>query len=301
MIQNLLVQNLESSTFYFDKKKYVLSGTFFLVFFLIFYTPFNLSNTFYSSKEIEIISVFFTFTEGFCAFLSLYISQFIFRKYFFHSKMHLKTHFQLFFIENMLIVALLPFFGYAFSKIYGLPIHISQNLIQNEFLNTLFIYSVHLMILIFPFVGTLFFSKMRSLNSEKNSLENKIQLLKVENPTIELQQEIAIENDKGKVELKLTLDSLLYLESNNQYVMIYYVKKGKLVKRIVRNRLKNMLKELEKFKIIQCHRSYGVNIHHVNYIKTMKGNRYLFLQENSAYKVPVSKTYFTKIQEILQN
>lgn len=290
-----ILQSLELPFNDINKWGYVLSATLFVFVFLSIYQPFDLSNTFFVSRQIDSSSISFMLSEITVVFLSLSISQFYLREKLFTSKMTIKRHILLFFMESVIILCLTFLIG-LFSEY---PETIEQNLIQNQFLNTLFIFGIHIFILVFPFIGIIFYYKLKQLTSQKNKLQDEIVSLVKEKTVLDLSYELKISNDKDIIELKIELKNLLFLESSNQYVKFYYIKDNKIQQKLIYNRLRTFLEEFKDLQIVQCHRSYAVNLEKVKSIKIIQGKRYLIFTDNLDYKVPISKTYHSKIKELL--
>ena len=92
----------------------------------------------------------------------------------------------------------------------------------------------------------------------------------------------------------------MYLESSDNYVIVYHRLNEKTEKSILRNTLKNLELELESFNIIRCHRSYLVNV--LNIVKkerTPKGFN-LYVKGFEQVAVPVSKSYTSEIDKVLK-
>ena len=95
---------------------------------------------------------------------------------------------------------------------------------------------------------------------------------------------------KGSLSIKHS--NLLYIESADNYVRVWYLNKGVVTKFMLRNTLKAMEEAFEGTNVLRCHRSYMVNFEQVKVIRREKDGVYL---EFDVEKVPISKTYSEKV------
>lgn len=97
---------------------------------------------------------------------------------------------------------------------------------------------------------------------------------------------------KGDMKFSVKRENLLYIESDDNYVNIWYTNKGKVEKFILRT----TLKVLEGYSfgggILRCHRSYIVNFDNVCVIKREKdGYVYAEFAIEGVRNIPVSASY----------
>ena len=104
-------------------------------------------------------------------------------------------------------------------------------------------------------------------------------------------------DEKSVLKFSIKKDSLLYLESSENYVTIFYLNKGKISKYLLRDTLKNMEEKFSGTEIIRCHRSYMVNFEKVKVIKKDKDGLKLELDNPSITDIPVSKTYADNVMQ----
>jgi len=111
-------------------------------------------------------------------------------------------------------------------------------------------------------------------------------------------QLIAFPDEKGELRISLMLDSLLYIESADNYVTIYYLNKSKTSSYLLRNSLKwideNLIQETP---LVRCHRSYIVNLDNVKVLQKTKNGIFLELDTINTPDMPVSKTYYNQVME----
>jgi DNA-binding LytR/AlgR family response regulator len=104
-------------------------------------------------------------------------------------------------------------------------------------------------------------------------------------------------DDKSILKFSVKKESLLYLESDENYVSICYLNKGKVSKYLLRDTLKKMEENFAGTEIIRCHRSYMVNFEKVKVIRKDKDGLKLELDNPSVIDIPVSKTYVDNVMQ----
>jgi Response regulator of the LytR/AlgR family len=102
-------------------------------------------------------------------------------------------------------------------------------------------------------------------------------------------------DEKGDFKLSVQSDQLLYLESADNYVKIYYLNKGKLINFMLRNSLKTLDESFANTALTRCHRSFIVNFDKVKVLRKEKDGIYLALDLENVPDIPVSKTYTERV------
>ena len=90
--------------------------------------------------------------------------------------------------------------------------------------------------------------------------------------------------------------NLVFVKSENNYVLISYIEDDLIKEKLLRSTLANIEKQLPSF--IKTHRSYIVNPDFILSVKGSKQNSKLNLK-NTALAIPVSETYFETINSIV--
>ena len=98
-------------------------------------------------------------------------------------------------------------------------------------------------------------------------------------------------DEKGQLKLSVDIDNLLYIESADNYVNIYYSNKGKFSRFMLRATLKSIEDTFADCDLVRCHRSYVVNFKKVKVLRKEKTGLYLDLDFENSPEIPVSKTY----------
>jgi hypothetical protein len=102
-------------------------------------------------------------------------------------------------------------------------------------------------------------------------------------------------DEKGTLRLSVTKENLLYIESADNYVEIWYLNKEAPTKLVVRNSLKNIEKDLANTNVIRSHRSYIVNLEAVKVIRRQKDGIYMEFGIDRVPDIPVSERYNKKV------
>jgi DNA-binding LytR/AlgR family response regulator len=108
---------------------------------------------------------------------------------------------------------------------------------------------------------------------------------------------IGFKDEKDVLRISINSKDLLYLESSDNYVTIYYQNNDKLKKFLLRNRIKNLEQELKESNVVRCHRSYMVNLERVKVLRREKDGLYIELDSDLVSNILVSKSYSKKISE----
>ena len=102
-------------------------------------------------------------------------------------------------------------------------------------------------------------------------------------------------DEKNELRLSVKRENLLYIESADNYVIIWYLNKGSIAKFILRNSLKAIEESLTDTNVQRCHRSYMVNFDQVKVIQRRKDGVYMELGVDKVPDIPISKTYSKKV------
>lgn len=102
---------------------------------------------------------------------------------------------------------------------------------------------------------------------------------------------ISFYDERNELQLSVTKDNLLYIESADNYIYIWYMKSNLPKKLMLRNTLKRTAELLADTHVMRCHRGYMVNMEQVKVLRREKDNFYLELGIEGIKDIPVSKTY----------
>ena len=131
--------------------------------------------------------------------------------------------------------------------------------------------------------------------------ERQLRLLEENQTEAAVRQSVfSFYDEKNELRLSVKRSNLLYLESADNYVRIWYLNKGQLTKFMLRNSLKAIEESLADTNVLRCHRSFMVNFDQVKVIRREKEGVYLELGIEKVPDIPISKTYSEKVTRWFQ-
>ena len=105
-------------------------------------------------------------------------------------------------------------------------------------------------------------------------------------------EKITLFGEDGTMKLSISLMNLFYIESDDNYIKVWYADAGGGVKQyMLRCRLKTVEESFSGSPLVRCHRKYIVNLLRVSVISREKDGYYVKLDLSSVDPIPVSKTY----------
>jgi len=122
----------------------------------------------------------------------------------------------------------------------------------------------------------------KSSKKKKNALHKKGDML-------------IFKDDKGIICFSTQMDALYYIESDTNYITIFYSNQGKMEKYLMRSSLKMILEENINDNLVRCHRSYIVNFEKVKLYKKDKEGGVIELSNDLLPAIPVSKSYIENV------
>jgi DNA-binding LytR/AlgR family response regulator len=111
---------------------------------------------------------------------------------------------------------------------------------------------------------------------------------------------ISFYDERGELQLSVAKDNLLYVESADNYINIWYIKNNLPKKMILRNTLKRTAELLADTHVMRCHRGFMVNMEQVKVLRREKDSFFLELGIEGIKDIPVSKTYSDAVMRWLQ-
>lgn len=102
----------------------------------------------------------------------------------------------------------------------------------------------------------------------------------------------------GRLKLSINIDSLYYVESQDNYVKIYYDSDGKLCNYMLRSTTKAIETKFGSW-LIRCHRGYLVNKNKIRIFRNDRDGMFINLMHDGIRQIPVSKSYASNIQRML--
>ncbi len=137
--------------------------------------------------------------------------------------------------------------------------------------------------------------KNKRLLEETREMQDKLRQFSENyaNKFIELESENELDN------IKIQVSEIVFVRSADNYVEVGFVEGGELKKKMIRNTLKNIEKQLKEFNnFVRTHRSCIVNI---QYIKKLNKNfnTYWLSLDDSQETIPVSRQYLMTVKDLL--
>ncbi len=105
-------------------------------------------------------------------------------------------------------------------------------------------------------------------------------------------RKITLFDNSGALKLSLNLDNLYYIESDDNYIKVWYTdSKGELKQYMLRCRLKTVEESFKGSGLVRCNRRYIVNINRVATLRKESEGYVLDLENESIPPLTVTKTY----------
>lgn len=280
-----LYKNYDIPKFLLDRRYLLGSVVFILTFsilFMLIYTPFSMT-AWFSFKNAEHLGMTIAFYLVAVAFL--FISKLAI--YAIQNRKNLTfIQYVLWVIAEIIIISL--FYTY-FTYVFITPI-------EDNMWHILFkAFGCILLIMVIPYTIITLYAAYKAKNEELQMLQYELAL--ANEPSVAYPSLVNLYDYNGTLKLTINSDSLYYMESQDNYVKIYYENQGKLQSYMLRCRTKTIEESLIDTSMVRCHRSYMVNVVNINHIRKEGKARYIVLTNNSIKPIPVSKSYFKNLIE----
>jgi len=156
-------------------------------------------------------------------------------------------------------------------------------------LKTTFKYTALLAIL--PYSFSILVIALIQINKEKN--EKK----KITSQDLDM---ISFKDERDQVKFSVKQKDILYLESTDNYITVYFSNGDKVSKHMIRTSLKRVEESELSSKIVRCHRSFMVNLDNVEWMKKDGRNFVLKIKDIDSF-IPVSRSYIPQFKSLLQS
>lgn len=110
---------------------------------------------------------------------------------------------------------------------------------------------------------------------------------------------VHLHDNNGVLRLTINIESLCYLESEDNYIKVHYIHNDKLASYMLRCRTRDIEQTLQGTGMVRCHRSYIVNIRRIQFIGEEHRMHYVTLDCDGVKRIPVSKSYYEKLLTML--
>jgi hypothetical protein len=149
-----------------------------------------------------------------------------------------------------------------------------------------------ILVLFIPYVMCYIYFIWRERVAQLKSLRERI----AEDETVLQNAYVQIYDEKNEMRLSIRRESLIMIESADNYVCVWYLNNNSPKKTLVRNTLKRVADQLVKTSIIRCHRSYMINVDIIKVLRREKEGLFVEFGIDGVPDVPISKTYSEAVQ-----
>jgi hypothetical protein len=268
------------------KKELVLflSIGFGMVLFILIFKPFPLDQIDFDNRKIFIIGM------GAIIFLIIILVRVVLPNFKFYSSsgendLKFPSYLRSFLIWSLSFIAFL-----CFLHFFGAIV-----------LSSYIIFKVALICLAPPAILDIY-DKNASMKLDNALLNLQLEIVQKKNDTSEkenLNQSIEFHTEKTSEKFSLLNSEILFFKSADNYVEIYYRKGGEVNKKVIRSKLRDVEFHLRIYpNLIRCHRSYIVNIHHIEKASLYNTHHELILF-GVKEPIPVSRQHCLKMKESL--
>lgn len=181
------------------------------------------------------------------------------------------------FIELLLLSGAFTILALIVKENLHLPTTDPMEIYVNAIKNTI-------CILFIPYILCILFFSYQERSAKLKELMN-------ENIGFKSSSLISIRDSRGVLQLSVAKENLIYIESADNYICIWYMKNDILKKQLMRITMKDICEQLSDTNIVRCHRSYMVNLDLVKVMRREKENLFLELGVPNVREIPISKTY----------
>ncbi len=148
-------------------------------------------------------------------------------------------------------------------------------------------------VLVFPFVATLFYFKHTTV------LKEYLEVQSLSKASDVMQEIVLLSGDYKNDKIALPLKSIIFLESEDNYVSLIYLEGEILKKYLIRSTLSNLEKKLNLDFFMRCNRSVIANLMHFESYKYQR-NKLLLKLKFVPESISVSKMHQSKILSYLK-
>ena len=145
------------------------------------------------------------------------------------------------------------------------------------------------LILLIPYIITITAFTLQDRNERLRQIEDDYD--KAMQQRADTKGLISFYDERGELQLSVTKENLLYIESADNYINVWYIKSNLPKKLILRNTLKRTAELLADTNVMRCHRGFMVNMEQVKVLRREKENFFLEVGIEGIKDIPVSKTY----------
>ncbi|WKV11233.1 LytTR family DNA-binding domain-containing protein [Marivirga harenae] len=107
----------------------------------------------------------------------------------------------------------------------------------------------------------------------------------------------SIRAENGQLVLQLASKEILWAQSDGNYLDLYYINEANEIKKeLIRNRLKNLADQLPDDSFFHCHKSYLINLNHIQKVQGNARNFEVILRYANV-SIPVARSKSAELKE----
>ena len=153
-----------------------------------------------------------------------------------------------------------------------------------------------LCIILIPYLGFMLYFSLRDKDAQLSQLQKDLTVVETTNANT-AEEILKFYDEKGELKISLRADTIYFVESADNYVLIYYITAEKLNKYMLRNTLKAIEENFSSKGLVRCHRSYIVNINKIRVLSKGSDGLEIDFGNEHLKKIPISKTYSKNLIE----
>ena len=152
-----------------------------------------------------------------------------------------------------------------------------------------------LLIVAIPYAILMLYAAYKDKSEELEMLQYKLSLM--EEQSVTYPSLVNLYDYNGQLKLTIQANALYYMESQDNYIKVYYKHRDTMHCYMLRCSTKALEESLADTTLVRCHRSYLVNVMQINHIKKGRQGRYAVLEDRSLDPIPVSRGYLNNLVE----
>jgi DNA-binding LytR/AlgR family response regulator len=277
-----IYKNREIPKFLLDKRYLFGSVVFILTFSILFmaiYAPF--SNTAWFGVR-SVMELNMTITFYIVALAIMFISKMLMNTY----QKHIRFTYAKYIAWIVVEILVISIFYTHFTLLYMPMQEVDEITILMKALGCI------ILIMAIPYTMLTLYAAYRDKTEELQMLQYEMSMGEgaVSYPSL-----VNLYDYNGTLKLTINSDSLYYMESQDNYVKIYYENQGKLLSYMLRCRTKAIEENLAETSMVRCHRSYIVNIEKIRFLQEERRLHFIALDDESIKRIPVSRSYYDSV------
>ena len=130
-------------------------------------------------------------------------------------------------------------------------------------------------------------------------LRNRLDMLINKDSDVQQGRTVTLHDDAVKTnDLVIDAADFIYAEVRKNNIKVYYLKCGELATRELRTTMTALVSSIDIQNIIQCHRSFVINVNHITQAKG-NSNGYKLKLDKCTDVIPVSRTYVPLLKSFI--